>query len=30
MRIEFSKMQGLGNDFFVFDAPVAAGVRLDS
>jgi diaminopimelate epimerase len=30
MRIEFSKMQGLGNDFFVFDAPVAAGVHLDS
>jgi diaminopimelate epimerase len=28
MRIEFSKMQGLGNDFFVFDAPVAA--HLDS
>ena len=26
MRIEFLKMQGLGNDFFVFDAPqVAAG-----
>ena len=25
MRIEFVKMQGLGNDFFVFDAP--AGVR---
>jgi diaminopimelate epimerase len=23
MRIEFSKMQGLGNDFIVFDAPVA-------
>jgi diaminopimelate epimerase len=31
MRIEFSKMQGLGNDFFVFDAPAAgAGARLDS
>lgn len=28
MRIEFSKMQGLGNDFFVFDAP-AAGTHLD-
>jgi diaminopimelate epimerase len=28
MRIEFSKMQGLGNDFFVFDAP-AAGAHLD-
>jgi diaminopimelate epimerase len=28
MRIEFLKMQGLGNDFFVFDAPAAA--RLDS
>jgi diaminopimelate epimerase len=27
MRIEFSKMQGLGNDFFVFDAP-AAGEQL--
>jgi diaminopimelate epimerase len=24
MRIEFLKMQGLGNDFLVFDAPVAA------
>jgi diaminopimelate epimerase len=24
MRIEFVKMQGLGNDFFVFDAPAAA------
>jgi diaminopimelate epimerase len=24
MRIEFSKMQGLGNDFLVFDAPGAA------
>lgn len=30
MRIEFLKMQGLGNDFFVFDAPAAAGTRLDS
>jgi diaminopimelate epimerase len=29
MRIECSKMQGLGNDFFVFDAPAAAGERLD-
>jgi len=28
MRIEFSKMQGLGNDFFVFDAP-AAGTHFD-
>jgi len=27
MRIEFLKMQGLGNDFFVFDAP--AGDHLD-
>jgi diaminopimelate epimerase len=27
MRIEFLKMQGLGNDFFVFDAP-AAGAHL--
>ena len=24
MRIEFLKMQGLGNDFLVFDAPAAA------
>lgn len=31
MRIEFSKMQGLGNDFLVFDAPPAgAGDLLDS
>ena len=31
MRIEFLKMQGLGNDFFVFDAPAAANpVPLDS
>ncbi|MGA2707819.1 MAG: diaminopimelate epimerase [Steroidobacteraceae bacterium] len=31
MRIEFSKMQGLGNDFLVFDAPPAsASARLDS
>ncbi|HWX27342.1 MAG TPA: diaminopimelate epimerase [Steroidobacteraceae bacterium] len=29
MRIEFLKMQGLGNDFLVFDAP-AAGNHLDS
>lgn len=29
MRIEFLKMQGLGNDFFVFDAPAAAGALLD-
>jgi diaminopimelate epimerase len=30
MRIEFLKMQGLGNDFFVFDAPaVSAGKHLD-
>jgi diaminopimelate epimerase len=29
MRIEFLKMQGLGNDFLVFDAP-AAGTHLDS
>src|ERR1700680_664151 len=28
MRIEFLKMQGLGNDFLVFDA--AAGAQLDS
>ena len=28
MRIEFLKMQGLGNDFFVFDAPQAAGKSL--
>src|ERR1039457_1495874 len=28
MRIEFLKMQGLGNDFFVFDAP-PAGAHLD-
>jgi diaminopimelate epimerase len=30
MRIEFLKMQGLGNDFLVFDAPAAAGTHLDS
>ena len=29
MRIDFLKMQGLGNDFFVFDAPDVAGSRLD-
>jgi diaminopimelate epimerase len=30
MRIEFLKMQGLGNDFLVFDAPpIAADERLD-
>ncbi len=28
MRIEFLKMQGLGNDFIVFDAPTA-GAHLD-
>ncbi len=28
MRIEFLKMQGLGNDFFVFDAPAATGEPL--
>jgi diaminopimelate epimerase len=31
MRIEFSKMQGLGNDFLVFDAPADTGHdHLDS
>ena len=31
MRIEFLKMQGLGNDFLVFDAPAAAAAaKLDS
>ena len=30
MRIEFLKMQGLGNDFLVFDAPAAADTDLDS
>jgi len=29
MRIEFLKMQGLGNDFLVFDAPAAADACLD-
>jgi diaminopimelate epimerase len=29
MRIDFLKMQGLGNDFFVFDAPDVAEPRLD-
>ncbi len=30
MRIEFLKMQGLGNDFFVFDAPaVSSACRFD-
>jgi len=30
MRIEFAKMQGLGNDFIVFDAPAAARDRLSA
>jgi diaminopimelate epimerase len=30
MRIEFSKMEGLGNDFVVFDAPPASAGGLDS
>jgi diaminopimelate epimerase len=30
MRIEFLKMQGLGNDFIVFDAPAAADSPIDS
>jgi diaminopimelate epimerase len=31
MRIEFLKMQGLGNDFLVFDAPaLTAGTALDT
>ncbi len=29
MRIEFFKMQGLGNDFLVFDAPTPAAANLD-
>jgi diaminopimelate epimerase len=29
MRIEFVKMQGLGNDFLVFDAPARGADRLD-
>jgi len=29
MRIEFLKMQGLGNDFFVFDAPTGAPLGPD-
>jgi len=28
MRIEFTKMHGLGNDFIVFDAPQAAGAAV--
>src|ERR1700687_3312199 len=30
MRIEFLKMQGLGNDFLVFDAPPATPYPIDS
>jgi diaminopimelate epimerase len=30
MRIEFLKMQGLGNDFLVFDAPATPDFHLDS
>ena len=30
MRIEFMKMQGLGNDFLVFDAPPGSRTSLDS
>jgi diaminopimelate epimerase len=30
MRLEFLKMQGLGNDFLVFDAPPAAEHSVDS
>ncbi|MDB6083098.1 MAG: dapF [Gammaproteobacteria bacterium] len=30
MRIDFLKMQGLGNDFFVFDAPSATRCPIDS
>jgi diaminopimelate epimerase len=30
MRIEFLKMQGLGNDFLIFDAAIAANTELDA
>ncbi len=30
MRIEFLKMQGLGNDFFVFDAPAGAAPDVNA